>query len=105
MIKYKTLLTATLTNGAETLAIILSGVSGKNRKIIGITTDPLANMVIRAYRNAEQMVDCQSIACTSGSPILPVDIPLNEGDNFSIGFFNNGAATTAKYIAVQYQET
>jgi hypothetical protein len=105
MIKYKRIKTTTLTVGAETLVIILSGASGKNRKITGITTDPLAAMIIRGYRDAEQIVDCQSIACTSGSPVLPTDIPLAEGQNFSIGFYNDAAATTAKDISVRYEET
>lgn len=105
MIKYKRLKTATLPVGAETLVVILSGASGKNRKITGIVTDPLAAMIIRGYRDAEQIVDCQSTACTSDSPILPQDIPLAEGQNFSIGFYNDAAATTAKDIAVRYEET
>jgi len=104
MKKYKRLRTATLTDGAETLATILSGLKNKTYRIVGLTTDPLANMWIRLYRNGEQIVDVQSIACTSGSPMLPMDVPVDVGDDIKVGFYNNGAATTAKDIAIAYED-
>lgn len=104
MIKYKRLRTATLTNGAETLATILSGVKNKSYRIVGITTDPLANMWLRLYRNAEQIVDVQSIACTSAMPVLAMDLPVEIGDVIGIGFYNNGAATTAKDVTIAYED-
>ncbi len=104
MLKWKRLRTATLTDGAETIATILSGIKNKSYRITGITTDPLANMWIRVYRNGEQIVDVQSISCTSGHPVLDMDIPLEVGDDIKVGFYNNGAATTAKDIAIQYED-
>jgi len=104
MIKYKRLRTATLTDGAEILAPILAGVKNKSYRIIGLTTDPLADMWIRLYKNAEQIVDIQSIACTSGRPILPMDLPVEVGDVIAVGFYNNGAATTAKDVAIEYED-
>lgn len=104
MLKYKRLRTATLTDGAETLATILTGVKNKNYRIAGITTDPLADMWLRLYKNAEQIVDVQSIACTSASPLLPMDLPVDLGDVIAIGFYNNGAATTAKDIGISYED-
>lgn len=104
MLKYKRLRTATLTDGAETLATIIQGVKGKTRRIVGITTDPLADMWLRLYKNAEQIVDVQSIACTSGSPILPMDLPVELGEDIKVGFYNNGAVTTAKDVTVSYEE-
>ncbi len=104
MLKYKRLRTATLTDGAETLATILAGLKNKTYRIIGLTTDPLANMWIRLYRNGEQVVDVQSIACTSGNPVLPMDVPVEVGDDIKVGFYNNGAATTAKDIAISYED-
>lgn len=104
MRKYARYRTATLTNGIETMQDAIAGVAGKVRKIVGITTDPLANMWIRVYKNSEQIVDCQSIACSTGNPILPMDITLKEGDKLTVGFYNNGAATTAKDICVVYDE-
>ncbi|KKK95975.1 hypothetical protein LCGC14_2667450, partial [marine sediment metagenome] len=49
MLKYKRLRTATLTDGAETIATILAGLKNKTYRIVGITTDPLANHWIRLY--------------------------------------------------------
>lgn len=104
MLKYKRLRTATLTDGVETIANILSGPKGKAYRITGITTDPLANMWLRLYKNAEQIVDIQSTACTSASPILPMNINVDVGDEIRAGFYNNGAATTAKDVAIAYED-
>lgn len=104
MLKYKRLRTATLTDGAETLATILSGLKNKNYRIRSISTDPLADMWLRVYRNGEQVVDIQSIACTTASPLLPMDIPVETGDDIKVGFYNNGAVTTAKDIAIGYED-
>ncbi len=104
MLKYKRLRTATLTDGAETIANILSGVKNKAYKIVGITTDPLANQWLRVYKNAEQVVDIQSIACTSANPMLAMSLDVETGDEIKVGFYNNGAATTAKDIAIAYED-
>jgi len=104
MLKYKRLLTATLTDGAETIATILSGVKNKSNKIVGITTAPLANMWLRVYKNAEQIVDIQSIACTTAKPMLKMDLVVDVGDVITVGFYNNGAATTAKDVAIAYED-
>lgn len=104
MIKYKRLRTATLTDGAETLATILQGAKNKNYRIVGITTDPLADMWLRLYRNADQIVDVQSIACTAAKPVLDMDLPVDIGDDIKVGFYNNGAATTAKDITIAYED-
>lgn len=104
MIKYYRKKTGTLTSGLETLYDTISGVAGKTRKVIGFTTAPLADMYIRIYKNAEQIVDVQSIACVTGIAFLPMDIDLKEGDKLSCGFYNNGAATTAKDFSVVYEE-
>ena len=105
MIKYKRLTTPTLTDGVETLANILAGMSGKGRRIISISTAPLADMYLRVYKDAEQIVDCASIALTTAAPWLPMDLPLAEGQQCTVGFYNNGAATTAKQITIGYEET
>lgn len=105
MLKYKRLTTATLTDGAETLADMLAGMSGKNRVIVSISTAPLANMYLRVYRDAGQVVDAASIIMTTAAPILPMDLPLAEGQSCKVGFYNNGAATTAKQITIGYTES
>ena len=105
MLKYKRITTATLTDGAETLGDMLSGAAGKNRRIVSISTAPLANMYLRVYRDAEQIVDCASIVLTTAAPLLAMDLPLAEGQQCKVGFYNNGAVTTAKQITVGYEES
>lgn len=104
MLRYKRITTTTLTDGVETLASILTGMSGKNRHIVTISTAPLANMYLRVYRDAEQVVDIASIDLTTAAPLLPMDLPLAEGQECKVGFYNNGAATTAKEITIGYTE-
>lgn len=104
MLRYKRITTATLTDGSEILAEILSGVKGKRQKIVSITTAPLADMYLRVYRNAEQIVDIASIAMTTAKPILPMDLPIEVGQVVRAGFYNNGAATTAKQITIGYED-
>lgn len=104
MLRYKRITTATLTNGVETIAEILSTPKGKKWKIVSISTAPLAAMYLRVYRDAEQMVDCASIDLTTAAPRLPMDLPLDAGQVCKAGFFNNGAATTAKEITIGYTD-
>ena len=104
MLRYKRITTPTLTSGVETLSEILSGVKGKRQKIVSITTAPLANMFLRVYRNAEQIVDIASIAMTTAKPILKMDLPVEIGSQVRVGFYNNGAATTAKQITIGYED-
>jgi len=33
-----------------------------------------------------------------------MDLPVDVGDVISVGFYNNGAATTAKDISIGYEE-
>lgn len=104
MKRYKRITTATLTDGAETIAEILTCPKGRKYKIVAISTAPLANMYLRVYKNAEQIVDAASLICTDGSPLLPMDIELDVGDVVKAGFYNNGAATTAKEITIAYTD-
>jgi len=105
MLKYKRITTPTLTDGSETLADMLSGFAGKNRRIVSISTAPLADMYLRVYRDAEQIVDVASIILTTAAPILKMDLPLAEGQQVKVGFYNDGAATTAKQITIGYEES
>ena len=104
MLKYKRITTPTLTDGTETLADMISGFAGKNRRIVSIATAPLADMYLRVYCDAEQIVDCASIHLTTAKPWLPMDLPLAVGQHCKVGFYNDGAATTAKQITVGYEE-
>ncbi len=104
MLKYKRITTATLTDGSETLADMLAGMSGKNRRIVSISTAPLADMYLRVYKDAEQVVDAASIIMTTAAPVLKMDLPLVEGELCKVGFYNDGAVTTAKQITIGYEE-
>lgn len=104
MLKYKRITTATLTDGSETIATILQGTKNKRYRITSITTAPLANHFLRVYKNADQIVDIESIAMTTAAPLLPMDVEVDVGDDIKVGFYNNGAATTAKTISVGYEE-
>jgi len=104
MLRYKRITTGTLTDGKETLAELLSGIAGKKYRIVSITTAPLANMYLRLYRNAEQIVDVATIAMTTAAPLLPMDLPVELGHVVKAGFYNNGAATTAKEITIGYTD-
>lgn len=106
MLKYKRLKTATLTDGEETVANILSGMSGKNRRIVAVSTAPLASMYLRMYRDADQVVDASSERCTSASPWIRMDLPLAEGNQCTAGFYNDGSGdTSAKQITIAYEES
>lgn len=105
MLKVKRIKTGTLTSGVETLYDILAGMSGKNRKIIAITTLPLTGQYLRVYRDADQIVDMNSVHLVAGYPWLKMDLPLAEGQHCKVGFYNDGVATTAKHITIIYEET
>lgn len=104
MLKYKRVTIATVTDGVETLLSVLSGMSGKNRRIVSISTPPLANHYLRVYRDADQIVDCATIHLTTAAPWLLMDLALAEGQECKVGLYNNGAATTAKEITIGYTE-
>jgi len=104
MLRYKRMTTGTLTNGVETIAAILSAPKNKRYRVVSITTAPLADMYLRVYKNAEQIVDAASIAMTTAMPLLPMDVQLETGDVLKAGFFNNGAVTDAKEITIGYRD-
>lgn len=104
MLRYKRVNTGTLTDGVETLVEILTTPKSKRYKIVTISTAPLANMYLRVYKNAEQIVDAASTDMTTAAPLLPMDIEVEVGDVIKAGFYNNGAATTAKEITIGYKD-
>ena len=104
MLRYKRITTPTLTDGVETLAEILSCPKTKRYKVVLISSAPLADMYLRVYKNAEQIVDAASIIMTTAAPILTMDVDLETGDVLKAGFYNNGAVTTAKQITIGYTD-
>lgn len=105
MIKYKRLKITPPSSGGEHVEAILSGMAGKNRVIVSITTKPLDKMILRVYRDADQIVDINSLHLVSAAPWLPMDLPLAEGSECKIGFYNDGAVTTDKHITIGYTES
>lgn len=104
MIKYKRIKESPPTSGSEQLWDILAGMAGKNRVIVSITTKPLDKIILRVYRDAEQIVDINSLHLVAAAPWLAMDLPLAEGQQCKVGFYNDGGATTAKHITIGYTE-
>ena len=104
MLKYKRVTTPTLTAGQETLVDMLAGMAGKNRRIVSATTKPTAGNYLRVYRDADQIVDCDSERMTTAAPWLPMDLPLAEGQQCKVGIYCT-TTTTAVEITIGYEET
>lgn len=95
----------TPTDGEETLVNILAGMAGKSRRVVSVYTVPLLKHYLRVYRDAEQIVDADSTICTDGSPLLPMDLSLADGQQLEVGFYNDGVSEVAKYVTIGYEET
>ncbi|GAI72109.1 unnamed protein product [marine sediment metagenome] len=105
MLRYKRITTPTLTDGKETIIELLSCPTGKKYRIVSISTAPYADMYLRVYRQAEQIVDAASIIMTTAAPLLPMDLPLNVGQVVKAGFYNDGAVSTdPKQITIGYRD-
>ncbi len=104
MLKWKTYKFGAITNGVESLNDMLAGASGKNRVITHVTADIDSDIYIRIYRNADQMVNFECDLITTAAPILPVNIPLKDGDIAKIGFYNLSAGSVTPSIAIGYEE-
>lgn len=105
MLKWKKYKFPTIANNVESLTDILAGMSGKNRVIKFITGDIDSDIYIRVYRDADQIVDFECDLITAESPLLPMDLPLAEGDLCKAGFYNEAAGNVTPTIAIGYEET
>ena len=105
MFKWKTFRFATVTSGSEDLVDALAGMSGKNRVIKQVMADRNADVYLRIYRDGEQIVDIESSLPTQYYPLLPVDIPLAEGQLCKVGFYNKAGTATTPDFAIGYEET
>ena len=106
MLKWKRHRFASIADGVEDIETILSGMSGKNRVIKFITGPQTSLLYFRAYRDADLLVDFRANYITSAMPLLPVDIPLAEGQICKAGFYNNtGGPVTVLDIIIGYEET
>lgn len=105
MLKWKRVLSGTLTLNAEVLVDMLSGFAGKNRRITKVAFTPTANKYLRVYRDADQIVDFDSNTLSGEVPILDMDLPLAEGQQCKVGFYNESGVTDAIEIMVAYEES
>jgi len=89
----------------EDLNDILAGMSGKNRVIKWIASPTTANLWVRVYRDAEQIVDFRCAHLTALMPLIPMDLPLAEGQLCKAGFFMLTGTATTPTITIGYEET
>lgn len=104
MLKYKRINTGTLTAGGEELSDLIAGQSGKNRKIVSISTKPVAGNYLRLYRDADQIVDLDSERLTTSSPWADMDLDIKEGQQVKAGIYCT-TTTTAVEITIGYTES
>ena len=105
MLKWKRLTFETLAN-SEKVENILSGMSGKNRVVKHLVIgDRTANTFLRMYRDAEQIVDFECDLLTAESPMLPIDLPLAEGQTCQVGLGNATGGHLARTFAIGYEES
>lgn len=105
MLKWKRL-SVTADTLEEEIVDALAGMSGKNRVIKYLAdTENTALTRLRVYRDAEQFVDFECRILTNEAPLLPMDLPLAEGQLCKIGIFNGSAAEETHIIEIGYEET
>lgn len=105
MLKWKKYKFSAIANNVEDLTDILAGMAGKNRVIKFVTCDIDEDIFIRIYRDADQIVDFECNLITTGAPLLPMDLPLSEGQICKAGFYNEAAGSVTPTIAIGYEET
>lgn len=103
MLKYKRVNVTDLSPGEERLVDMLSGMEGKNRRIVSINTEAVANDYLRVYRDAEQIMDCECPKVTDVTRWLPMDLPLAAGQQCKVGIYRGSALTEAE-ITIAYEE-
>ena len=104
MLKWKKYKFPTIANNTESLTDILAGMAGKNRVIKHLTGDIDSDIYFRVYRDAEQIVDFECDLITTSAPLLPMDLPLAEGQLCKAGFYNESAGNVTPTIAIGYEE-
>jgi len=105
MLKWKRV-SVTAVDGFEQIETILAGMSGKGRKIMFVFEgDRTASTFLRLYRDSEQIVDIECDLLTAQAPMLPVDLPLAEGQICKVGFYNTSGGDLTRSISIGYEET
>lgn len=105
MLKWKSENIVIVTNYDEVLNDVLAGMSGKNRVIKFLGSPTLTGLDLRAYRDAEQIVDVHVTLFTTNYRLLPVDIPLAEGQLCKAGFKDTNASVGTFKLIIGYEET
>jgi len=111
MLKYKRVNCEGLEATVEHLTDMLSGMAGKNRKIVSIGTQYSATVAeqegyLRVYRDAEQIADVDLTKLNIENRWLPMDLPLAEGQQCRVGTVGRGViASTSLEITVGYEES
>ena len=105
MLKWKRVSSGTLTLNAEVLVDMLAGMAGKNRRITKLSFTPTIYKFVRVYRNSDQIVDYDSYTLNGEYPVLDMDLPLADGQQCKVGFYNSSGATTAIEIMIGYEES
>lgn len=105
MLKWKKHNFVSIGAGVEDLTDILAGLSGKNRIIKHVAFPTDSNLFVRIYRDGEQFVDFQCALLLGEPPILPMDIPLAEGQLCKAGFYVSSGTITNSMLAIGYEET
>jgi hypothetical protein len=105
MLKWKTQPIVISVAGTEVTSDVLGFQQGKNRRIKFMSGPITASLWLRAYRTAEQCVDFDTALLNTGMTLLPVDIPLKEGDTFKAGFIDKGAGAATYNVTIGYEES
>ena len=104
MLKYKRVRLAILYTGTDAPVDILAGMAGKSRRIVSIGTTAVDGDYLRVYRDAEQIVDCDSKILTTNAPWLPMDLPLAEGQQCKVGVWPASERAAGVQIVIGYTE-
>jgi len=104
MLKWKRVSSGAIAASAETLVDFLAGAAGKARRLVKACCVPTENRYLRIYRDAEQIVDFDSYVLDTYEPFIDLDIPLAEGQQCKVGFYNPSTAGAAMSIMILYEE-
>jgi len=104
MLKWKNFKMDTVEATDEDLVDALSGMSGRNRVIKHLLFDQNADVYVRVYKDANQIVDLESTMNGTTFRIIPMDLPLVEGEICKIGYYNKTGTCTTPDIAIGYEE-
>lgn len=105
MLKWKTESVVIGTAYDEVTNDALAGMTGKNRVIKFLGSPTITGLDLRVYRDAEQIVDVDVTLFTASWRLLPVEIPLAEGQLCKAGFKETAGGTGTYKLIIGYEET